>query len=92
MKYILILFILTFLSCNNSVKKPIIKSEKMAYKQTVCDDCNGSGLANASTTTRVIMGIITLGPGALIEKGSCSKCDGKGVIHVLIVKDTIIYK
>ena len=79
MKYIVILIFLIISACSPSNNSCNIKSQ-IEYEEIYCPKCNGIGEVKADAGTRVIMGIMTLGPGALIETIQCDMCNGTGIV------------
>ena len=86
MKKILFLIVMVFclVSCNEMVKDEPIpnKKEEEQWAEITCPKCNGYGQVEVSTTTRVVVGLITLGPGFLCDDMEpCGCCHGTGVVR-----------
>lgn len=61
---------------------PTAQAPEIEYIEKYCPNCNGVGTVKASVGTRIALGIITFGPGALCETSTCEMCRGTGVIKV----------
>lgn len=59
---------------------------KIEYIEKYCPNCNGVGQVKCSVGDRVILGILTFGPGALVETEECDMCRGTGIIKVRKLK------
>lgn len=82
---ILLPILLLLLSCTNQPKT------RIAYKKVICPTCHGSGVVKLDVCSRVFLGIITLGPGAMETDDQCSTCGGTGYITKEIIDTTKIY-
>lgn len=81
-KYIYILLSLSLLtSCTNKAKYNS-QQIQVEYIEKYCPNCNGIGSVKTSTGTKIVLGILTLGPGALCETETCEMCKGTGVVKV----------
>lgn len=49
-------------------------------KRYIAQNCDGIGQVKMSAGSRVVLGILTLGPGALCDTESCSMCNGTGIV------------
>jgi hypothetical protein len=61
--------------------------EQVEYIEKYCPHCNGVGTVKMSTGDRVILGILTFGPGALCDTETCGTCRGTGIIKVRKLKN-----
>lgn len=82
---ILIVLLLLLYSC--SEPHVVHKQEIVEYTEKYCPNCNGVGKIKMSTTSRVALGIITFGPGALCDVEECEMCRGTGIIKVRKIKN-----
>lgn len=64
-------------SCDDSCTTQ--KVEQVAYIEKYCPHCNGVGKVKTPTRDRVILGILTFGPGALCDTETCGTCRGTGI-------------
>lgn len=96
MRNILFLLICFLVSCDDSCNhttqqvKQVEKVEQVKqveYIEKYCPHCNGVGKVKMSTGDRVILGILTFGPGALCDTETCETCRGTGVIKVRKLKN-----
>lgn len=83
MKYLVLFLVL--ISC---VSK---QDSKEQWKEVICPNCQGIGKVKKSSGSRFLLGLLTLGPGALCETGECAMCRGKGVVKQRILNDSIEY-
>lgn len=86
MKYLLLL-VCFLASCDDSSNHTTQKVEQVEYIEKYCPHCNGVGKVKMSTGDRVILGILTFGPGALCDTETCETCRGTGVIKVRKLKN-----
>lgn len=77
MKIFILFFALLFLSCTKYKNN----EPKIEYIEEYCPNCKGVGKVKMSTSSRVALGIITFGPGALCDVETCEMCNGKGIIY-----------
>ena len=75
--YILIIFLL-FISCEI---QPVDNTQyEIEYEEIYCPKCNGSGVVEMSTTDRIVLGILSFGPGAMCDTEECEMCKGTRII------------
>ena len=84
-KYLSFLLVCVLVSCDDSCT--IQKVEQVAYIEKYCPHCNGVGKVKTYTRDRVILGILTFGPGALCDTETCGTCRGTGIIKVRKLKN-----
>lgn len=84
-KYLSFLLVYVLVSCDDSCTTQ--KVEQVAYIEKYCPHCNGVGKVKTSTGDRVILGILTFGPGALCDTETCGTCRGTGIIKVRKLKN-----
>lgn len=95
MKKILFLFGVVFclVSCNEMAKDETVpnKKEEEQWAEITCPKCNGYGQVEVSTATRVVVGLITLGPGFLCDgMEPCGRCHGTGVVKKRIINKQVM--
>lgn len=61
------------------------KDSKYVWVEEICPHCKGTGKVKASTATKVYIGILSLGSGAMIQTETCEFCNGSGVIERCII-------
>lgn len=86
-KYLSFLLVCILVSCNDSCNHTTQQVEQVEYIEKYCPHCNGVGTVKMSTGDRVILGILTFGPGALCDTETCGTCRGTGVIKVRKLKN-----
>lgn len=72
----IVIFLLSLIflaSCDNTTKD-------IEYEEIYCPKCDGVGMVKADAGTRIVMGIMTFGSGALIETTECDICNGTGIV------------
>lgn len=87
-KLIVLLFIMIIVGCQypecnhnqNYNSEPTI-----TYEYVECPECKGVGEVKMDTGSRIALGIITFGPGALCTTTECDFCRGKGVIKKAVI-------
>lgn len=79
-KLIFILFsFFMFNSCTYDCKHSYNSYEDM-YEEIYCPECNGIGQVKMSTSDKVVLGILSFGPGALCDTKQCEMCKGTGIV------------
>lgn len=78
----LIVILLLLASCTHDkvVNHNHNQTDTIKYEEIYCPNCDGIGQVKMSAGSRVVLGILTLGPGALCDTESCSMCNGTGVV------------
>lgn len=76
----LIVILLLLASCTHDKVVNHNQTDTIKYEEIYCPNCDGIGQVKMSAGSRVVLGILTLGPGALCDTESCSMCDGTGVV------------
>lgn len=74
-----LLFIPLLLACSDSTQKNS-EYKEIEYEEIYCPACDGLGELQATTTDRVVLGILTFGPGAICDTKTCEMCRGTGVV------------
>ena len=84
MRNIYLLAIIFLSSCDSKhcVHTDNVHDHKIEYIEKYCPNCNGTGKVKMDAGSRVVLGILTFGCGALCETSTCEMCDGTGVIKV----------
>lgn len=88
MKYLITFFcvlVFMFAFCTPQASNKS-KGEKQYWVEEICPECKGTGKVKASMATRVYLGIISFGPGAMIQTEDCGFCNGSGTIKKRILK------
>ena len=71
-------------NCNSTIActhdKVVNHTDTIKYEEIYCPNCDGIGQVKMSAGSRVVFGILTLGPGALCDTESCSMCNGTGIV------------
>lgn len=62
------------------------KGEKQYWVEEICPECKGTSKVRASMATRVYLGIISFGSGAMVQTASCEFCNGSGAIKKRVLK------
>lgn len=87
-KYLSFLLVCILVSCDDSCTiQKVEQVEQVEYIEKYCPHCNGVGTVKMSTGDRVILGILTFGPGALCDTETCGTCRGTGIIKVRKLKN-----
>lgn len=76
MKYLVLLIALLAISCtsNDTHLSHIENSiDTVEYEEVYCPKCNGIGQVELSAGDRVVLGILTFGPGALCDTEQCAE-------------------
>ena len=68
----LILILLLLTSCTHD--KVVNQTDIIKYEEIYCPNCDGIGQVKMSAGSRVVLGILTLGP------GDTESCNGTGVV------------
>lgn len=76
----LIVILLLLTSCTHDKVVNHNQTDTIKYEEIYCPNCDGIGQVKMSAGSRVVLGILTLGPGALCDTESCSMCNGTGVV------------
>lgn len=50
------------------------------YEEIYCPVCHGIGQVKMSTADKVVIGILSFGPGALCDTKQCEMCRGTGIV------------
>ena len=75
----LIVILLLLASCTHDKVVNHNQTDTIKYEEIYCPNCDGIGQVKMSAGSRVVLGILTLGPGALCDTESCSMCNGTGI-------------
>lgn len=63
----LIVILLLLASCTHDKVVNHNQTDTIKYEEIYCPNCDGIGQVKMSAGSRVVLGILTLGPGALYE-------------------------
>ena len=80
--------LLLFTSCDDSSNTNISEDsvrDTIKYEKVHCPRCNGIGSLPMSTSDKVILGVLSFGPGALCDTKECELCRGTGIVEKAVI-------